>query len=138
MIYCRNCGKELGDDFCYCPECGEKINSDISVDSDEPIDNECIGDIRICKKCGAAMPADMFYCLNCGNPFDNDLPVKPKRKKWIALLLCISLGWLGIHRFYEGKIITGIIWLFTLGLFGIGWFVDIICTIMLPSQRLWK
>ena len=138
MIYCKNCGNELGDDFCYCPECGEKINGDILIDNDGSIDNEYIDNMRICSKCGAAMPADMFYCLNCGNPFDSELPVKTGRKKWIALLLCIFLGWLGIHRFYEGKIITGLIWLFTFGLFGIGWFVDIICTIMLPSQRLWK
>lgn len=49
---------------------------------------------------------------------------QPKHKK-TALLLCIFLGPLGIHRFYVGKIGTGILWLFTLGLFGIGYIVDI-------------
>ena len=43
-----------------------------------------------------------------------------------ALLLCIFLGEFGIHRFYVGKIGTGILYLFTLGLFGVGWIVDII------------
>jgi len=38
----------------------------------------------------------------------------------------IFLGYLGAHRFYEGKVILGIIYLFTFGLFGIGWFIDII------------
>lgn len=42
------------------------------------------------------------------------------------MLLCIFLGWLGIHRFYEGKTITGILYVFTLGLCGIGWIVDIV------------
>ena len=36
------------------------------------------------------------------------------------LLLCIFLGTLGVHRFYEGKIRTGILWLCALGLGGIG------------------
>ena len=32
-----------------------------------------------------------------------------------ALLLCILVGWSGAHRYYTGKIISGIIQLFTLG-----------------------
>ena len=53
------------------------------------------------------------------------------KKSWTTtLLLAIFLGELGIHRFYAGKIGTGILWLLTGGLFGVGWIVDIImiCT----------
>ena len=53
------------------------------------------------------------------------------KKSWsVTLLLAIFLGELGIHRFYAGKIWTGILWLLTAGVFGIGWIVDIImiCT----------
>ena len=41
-----------------------------------------------------------------------------------ALILCLLLGWFGIHRFYVGKSGTGILYLITGGLFGIGVFVD--------------
>ena len=38
----------------------------------------------------------------------------------------LFLGFLGIHRFYVGKIGTGILWLFTLGFLGIGSFIDLL------------
>ena len=52
-------------------------------------------------------------------------------KSWIVtLLLCIFLGELGIHRFYVGKVGTGLLYLFTGGLFGIGWILDIIWIVL--------
>lgn len=55
----------------------------------------------------------------------------PGEKKWlVALLLDIFLGTLGAHRFYVGKIGTGILWLVTCGVFGIGWLVDLIMILM--------
>ena len=47
-----------------------------------------------------------------------------QKDKWIALLLCVFLGGLGAHKFYEGKIGLGILYLFTAGLFGIGVLID--------------
>ncbi len=40
-------------------------------------------------------------------------------------------GFFGMHRFYYGKPLTGIIWFFTLGLLGIGWIVD---AFLIPSM----
>ena len=48
------------------------------------------------------------------------------KKKSMALIWCILLGLAGAHYFYVGKIGKGILYLFTCGLFGIGWIVDII------------
>lgn len=40
-------------------------------------------------------------------------------------------GFLGAHRFYYGKQITGTIWFFTLGLLGVGWLIDLF---LIPSM----
>lgn len=50
-----------------------------------------------------------------------------QQKSWIvALLLCFFVGVLGVHRFYVGKIGTGILELITFGGFGIWVLVDLI------------
>lgn len=59
--------------------------------------------------------------------------ISPK-SRMVAALLCFFLGYFGIHRFYTGKIGTGILYLFTGGLCGIGALVDFIM-ILLGSFR---
>lgn len=53
------------------------------------------------------------------------------QKDYIAtLLLCFFLGALGIHRFYVGKIGTGILMLITAGGFGIWMVIDLVYIIL--------
>lgn len=52
-------------------------------------------------------------------------------KNWLTtLLLCIFLGNLGVHRFYAGKIGTGILMLITCGGCGIWTLIDLVMIIM--------
>ncbi len=53
------------------------------------------------------------------------MTLSPK-SKLVALLLCFFLGGWGVHRFYVGKIGTGILYLLTGGLFLIGIIVDFV------------
>lgn len=106
-----------------------------------------------CPVCGAPMESDV--CGYCGYrekkipPVSDDLqtgagdrtqviinnsftavpgyiPGISRKSRTVALLLCIFVGWLGCHRFYVGKIGTGLMYLFTCGFFGIGILIDLI------------
>ena len=44
--------------------------------------------------------------------------------KTIGYLLWI-FGFMGAHRFYYGRQLTGTLWFFTLGLFFVGWIIDL-------------
>ena len=40
-------------------------------------------------------------------------------------------GFMGVHRFYYGKQLTGALWFISLGVFGVGWLIDIF---LIPSM----
>ena len=52
------------------------------------------------------------------------------KKRLPALLLCLFLGVLGAHRFYVGKVGSGILWLLTGGIFGLGLLIDFIMIVV--------
>jgi TM2 domain-containing membrane protein YozV len=59
----------------------------------------------------------------------NELQVS-REKKITMVLLCHFLGWFGIHRFYTGKPLTGVLMLLTLGCGGIWVLIDMGLIIM--------
>lgn len=54
--------------------------------------------------------------------------ISPKSRT-TTLVLCILLGYFGGHQFYAGRKTMGIVYIFTLGLFTIGWIIDFIMII---------
>ena len=74
------------------------------------------------------------FCPECGASLQPE-PRKPSNinneDRWlVTLLLSILVGSLGVHRFYTGKIKSGIVWLLTCGLFGFGWLCDVIAILI--------
>jgi len=66
--------------------------------------------------------------------FTKPTPIKKQNRspksKTIALILCILFGWLGGHQFYAGRKILGIVYIFTVGLFMIGWVIDFVMILL--------
>lgn len=117
---------------------------------------------KFCKHCGGKIPASAVICTLCGcqveeikrteqpnivinnsnssvntntNTNVNAASMMGKRakNKWVAFALCVFLGYFGAHKFYEGKAGMGMVYLFTMGLFGIGWFIDCIMLLLKPN-----
>jgi len=49
-----------------------------------------------------------------------------EKKRLIAFLFCLFLGSLGVHRFYVGKIGTGILQIITIGGLGVWVLIDFV------------
>ncbi len=144
-MYCRKCGTLIDDDAVVCPSCGERQKDDTP-------------NTVFCKHCGSSIDADCVICPKCGKQVKELQPSTPNIvinnannnvnnnvnnnsggypgkacNKWTAFLLCFFLGGFGAHKFYEGKAGLGILYLFTFGLFGIGWLIDLISILLKPN-----
>ena len=82
-------------------------------------------DMVFCRACGKEIHNSATTCPNCGAPQSNT-----DRKILPALILCFFFGWVGAHRFYVGKIWTGILQLITLGGFGVWALIDFILIVL--------
>lgn len=115
---------------------------------------------KFCKHCGAKIPEDAVLCTACGRQVEklegentpnivinnsnssqnvntntnlNGVYAGRLRNKWVAIVLCLMGGLFGLHKFYEGKIGMGIIYLFTFGLFFVGVVIDFIVLLAKPN-----
>lgn len=113
--FCEFCGNEVYIDAVMCPKCGRQLE-ELKSDADKKSSNPQI-------------------IINNNNQNNNQVigGIVRKCDKWVAFLLCFFLGYFGAHKFYEGKTGTGILYLLTFGLCGIGWIIDTIVILCKPD-----
>ena len=105
-MFCSHCGAQIADNVQYCPSCGAAAGARAAPGAQQP-----------------QPPPPPPYAQPL-QPAD----VSPS-SRLVAILLCFFVGGLGIHRFYVGKIGTGLLQLCTFGGLGIWWLYDWILVI---------
>lgn len=121
-MYCSKCGKEIDDDAIVCPLCGvaTKNFNDIQHNQQPQV---VVNNTN----------TNLNQNTNTNINQSTGATAGRARNKWIALLLCISFGTCGAHKFYEGKTGMGLLYLFTFGLCFIGVIFDFIALLFKPN-----
>ena len=86
--------------------------------------------MKFCHGCGKEIHNTAIACPSCGAKQSSPNSSTTDKRILPAFLLCFFLGIFGIHRFYVGKVGTGIIQLFTLGGLGIWALIDLIMIVV--------
>lgn len=108
-MFCPSCGNNIQDNAKFCKHCGSKTDGSAAQQSPPS---------------QSYQQPQQQYQQPMGQPY------APEGKDWlVTLLLCIFTGTLGIHRFYSGHTVTGIIQLLTAGGCGIWVIVDLVMII---------
>ena len=104
-MYCRNCGNYVAPHEQICFLCHEAPKQGKNY----------------CRTCGNSTFQTDKICINCGAKQAGE------GKDWLTtLLLHIFLGYWGVHRFYTGNVLLGLLYLFTGAVCGIMWIYDLI------------
>lgn len=112
MDTCRNCGRQYSGGYNgFCSQ-GCKIRFELAEKEKRRIENQEWQERQEYKAQKKQEKMEYLSQKECN--------------KWVALILCLFFGYFGAHKFYEGKSKMGVLYIFTMGLFGIGWLVDII------------
>jgi TM2 domain-containing membrane protein YozV len=83
-----------------------------------------------CRACGSQMHFSAQACPGCGASQQGQGLSASQKRILPAAILCFFIGFLGVHRFYVGKVGTGILQLLTFGGLGIWAFVDFIMIVI--------
>lgn len=84
-------------------------------------------DEQFCSACGQVVKKAAEICPHCGVRRLPAPGVPQEGREWlVALLLCIFTGGWGVHRFYTGHILIGMLQLLTCGMCGLWTLIDVI------------
>ena len=118
--FCSCCGQALAATAVVCPCCGSQTGDIRTVTPPPVVVNNYINTANVSTNIGSA-------------PSTPPVPLAEPKNKWITFILALLFGYLGAHKFYEGKIGMGILYLFTGGLFYIGVIIDMIVALTKPT-----
>lgn len=136
MKTCNNCQRQIEENAEFCPYCGSKqvvstVNINNTSQANDDLDKPVIEVIDSPHVDEASFNQSTNDYTNFNQQgFTSYQPAGSSKSRLIALILAVLIGGLGVHRFYVGKIGTGILYLFTGGLFGFGVIYDIIIIAM--------
>lgn len=86
---------------------------------------------KYCFNCGEAIDAKSIVCPKCGVQQPSFQKNESFSTEWlVTLILCALFGVWGIHRFYNGRITSGVFQLLTFGGLGIWSLVDLIMIVV--------
>ena len=92
--------------------------------------------MAFCPHCGNPIQPQAVVCVRCGAAANTAfVSTRAEQRDWLTMvLLCFFFGVFGVHRFYTGHRVIGIIQLLTAGGCGIWWAVDFLM-ILVGSYR---
>ena len=90
MKYCQHCGAQIDKACVICPRCGKQVSSLGAAPAAPP-----------------QQPVQQVVVNNTNTVYANPYAYGRLKNKWVAFFLCLFLGILGAHKFYEGKVGMG-------------------------------
>lgn len=119
---CKSCGARTRQNQRFCEYCGAELET---ISAPIRAQHATSTPVRVQHVYHPPQPI-VVNVINTNNNRVNQREVDdyPYKSKWTAFFLCVFLGYFGVHRFYVGKVFTGLIYLFTGGFFIVGWVFD--------------